>query len=232
MGICEKITLAVAQKALEKIRPKLDTEEYWFEILTPDQYVEAFDIMSNHFVPDEPICHATDVTWDNDFEKMTLDNLKDNVSLAMFSKKTGDMMGLRISGFLRRSDPPEDFSRMESKHVKDLFVFVTHRDKEIDIFNRYGVDEIFHFFCLGVRKEYRHHGLGDHLLTAALEMAKELGFTVVKGEGTGNFSQHIYEKHGFETILNVTYNSYFIDGKPIGEKTGEHKSFKIYGIRL
>ncbi|WAR26775.1 DNAT-like protein [Mya arenaria] len=232
MSICEKITLDVAQKALKKIRPKIDTDEYCFEIITPDQYVEAFDIMSNHFIPDEPICHASNVTWNKDFEKMTIEDLKHNISLTMISRKTGDMVGLGISGFLRRSDTPEDFSWMESKNVKDVFRFIYYPTKEIDIFNRYGVDEIFSLDFLCVRNDYRRHGLAIHIVKAALELAKDLSFTVVKGDCTGNYSQRIFEKHGFETILNIPYNSCVIDGNPIGEKTGAHKSLKIYGIRL
>ena len=230
---CHAFLLCVVSfQTLEKIRPKEDTADFHFEVITPERYDEVYEIMRDHFVPDEPICHGTHTVFDEDFKKLTHDNLKDHISLAMISKENNVMMGFRLSGFWKKTDPPANFDWMKSKHTKDLFEFVTHRDNDFNCFEMYGVEEIFHFYALGVRKEYRHHGLGDRLLSAALDYAKELGFKAVKGEGTGNYSQHIYEKHGFDHILEMPYDSYILNGEPIGTKTGEHRSCKIYGRKL
>ena len=150
----------------------------------------------------------------------------------MISKEITVMMGFCISGVLRKTYPTVNFDWISSIHTKDLFEFITHRANEFNCFEMCGADEIFYIFALGVRKEYRHYGLGDRLLSAALGYAKELGFTAVKVEGTGNYSQHIFERHAFDIILEMPYDSYILNGEPIGAKTGEHRSCKIYGRKL
>ncbi|XP_052782420.1 arylalkylamine N-acetyltransferase 1-like [Mya arenaria] len=227
MGICDKITLEVAQKTLDTIRESLDTKEFRFEIITPEKYEEAYDVMGNNFVPDEPISKSIGVVWDEDFEKLTYMNLIDNISLAAISRETNEMMGVRISGFWRKSDGLTDLSWMkEGGGTKNLFTFITHREAELDFFNRYNVEEAFHFFCLSVRENYRHHHVGEHLLQGATEFAKALGFPAVKGEGP--YSQRIYEHSGFQIAMTLPYDTYFVNGRAIAEGTGDIKMTKVY----
>ena len=53
----------------------------------------------------------------------------------------------------------------------------------------------------------------------------------IKGEGTSNFSKKIYEKCGFETIMDYPFDEYVKDGHVVFDNTGEHKSMRVYGIR-
>ena len=57
----------------------------------------------------------------------------------------------------------------------------------------------------------------------------EMG-NVIRGEGSSNFSQRIYEKLGFETLLEIQYEDYKQDGEFVFKNTGEHKPEKVYGI--
>ena len=75
-------------------------------------------------------------------------------------------------------------------------------------------------------------GLGNRLLAASVGMCQELRFKAIKGEGTSNFSQKVAEKQGFEILATMPYDSYYHNGRPIREGTGEHTMTKIYGMKL
>jgi hypothetical protein len=62
------------------------------------------------------------------------------------------------------------------------------------------------------------------VLSAGLMFCKEIGFDTVciKGEGTSNYSQRIYEKFNFETIHTFKYDEYKINGEVVFKNTGEH----------
>ncbi|XP_045165945.2 uncharacterized protein LOC123529616 [Mercenaria mercenaria] len=232
MGATGGIALDKAMTALRNIQNKFEMENGRLAIITPDRYKETYDIMANDFTPDEPLCRSFGVSWNEDFKQTTYDNLVQNASICMISKDTQEIMGIRIIGIMRKTDPPADFKGLGYEPLRGLFTFLTHKDNEVNFFERYEVDEAIHFFALGVNKKYRRMGLGGRLLAAAVAMSKELEFKAIKGEGTSNFSQRIYEKEKFETLLTLPYDSYIYKGQPIINGTGEHKMTKIYGLKL
>ena len=67
---------------------------------------------------------------------------------------------------------------------------------------------------------------------AAMAFAKALGFKGVTVEGTSNFSQKIFEKLGFETVLWQVYSDYKYKQRYLSERTREHTSMKRYFILL
>jgi len=150
----------------------------------------------------------------------------------MVAKDTGQMMGLRLISFMRRSDPAEDFSDLQYEPLRELFRFLTSKREEVDFFNHYGVDEAFHFYTLGVHKNFRRQGLGSRLLAAAVALGKELGLQGIQGEGTSNFSQRIYEKEKFEILATMPYDQHEYKGRKLIEGTGEHTMTKVYGLKL
>ena len=104
-------------------------------IIIPDCYVDAFEIMANHFTVDEPLSRAFGVTWNKYFEKMVLEKLKNNISIGMVSKDTGEIMGVIVSGVIRKTDPTLKLSDMECERLKSVFTFLTHKDDEVNFLN-------------------------------------------------------------------------------------------------
>ena len=201
-------------------------------IITPDRYYETFEFMANHFTPDDPIDRAFGITWNKDYEKQTLEDLKNNISICVISKDTDEIMGVRITGIMKKADPPQDLSNIENEPYRNMMTFLTHKDKEVNIFERYKVDEVIHFSSLGVNKKYRCKGIGGRLIAVSVAMSRELGFKVIKGECTSNFSQRIYEKQGFDIVLEMPYASYFYNGRPLIERTREHTMTKVYALKF
>ena len=201
-------------------------------VITEERYDATYDIMGYHFTPDEPLSKAFGVTWVKDFEDLVCDVLKQNISICMISKDTDEVMGVRVMSMMNRSDPKFDPSSMHYEQLRDLFVFLHQKDEEVNFLDRYGVDEAVHFNTLGVHKKFRRMGLGGRLIGAAVALSRELGFKAITGEGTSNFSQRIYEKAGFETLVELPYDSYIYKVQPIINATGEHTRTKIYGLKL
>lgn len=197
------------------------------EIIPEERYSEVIDIMANHFVPDEPLSAAFGVVWSPDFEKLVLSDLKKNLSVMAVSDDTNEIMGIRVCGLRTKTDSTS-LDHMEDEPLRSLFTFLAHKDGEIDFFNKFDVSEQFHFLSLAVHAKYRRRGLGSILLGTCVALAKELGFKVIKGEGTSNFSQRIYEKYGFETVCILPYDQYKYKDKFVSEGTGIHTCTKIY----
>ncbi|XP_045165782.2 uncharacterized protein LOC123529497 isoform X2 [Mercenaria mercenaria] len=232
MDISDNLTLEKAIEALEKVKAEFEIDNGRIAIITSDRYAETYDIMGNHFTPDEPLSKAFGVTWNEEFEQSVHKTLVQNVSICMISRDTNEVMGVRVIGLMRKSDPPSDFSSIKYEQLRSLYEFLNHKQYEVNFFERYEVDEAIHFTTLGVHKKFRRMGLGGRLLGAAVAMCRELGFKAIQGEGTSNFSQRIYEKQGFETLITMPYDSYFYKGQPIINATGEHTMTKIYGLKL
>ena len=214
-------------QAFEKVKNLYSVAGGHLEIITEDRYSDVIDIMANYFVPDEPLSVAFDVVWCPDFEKLVLANLKENLSVMAVSDDTNEVMGIRVCGVRKKTDS-DNLAEIENEPLRSLFEFLSHKNEEIDFFNKYGVSEQFHFLSLAVNAKYRRRGLGNILLGTCVALAKELGFKAIKGEGTSNFSQRIYEKQGFETVFVLPYDQYKYKDKYVSEGTGIHTCTKIY----
>ena len=121
---------------------------------------------------------------------------------------------------------------MECERLKSVFTFLTHKNDEVNFFERFKVAEAFSVFTLGVKKPYRRMGFGGKLAAAAVALSRELGFKVMKVETTSKFSQKIFQKEGFEVLLKMPYDSYYYNGRPINESTGEHTMATVYALKI
>jgi len=83
---------------------------------------------------------------------------------------------------------------------------------------------MFHIYFLGIIEKYRSRMISNNLLEKNLNMAIEKGFLVAKVEATGNISQHIFRKYGFEDRCSIDYQTYEYKGRKIFQGIKEHKS--------
>ena len=220
-------------QAIGKIKTKFETEADRLAIITPDRFEEAIGIMRDFFVPDEPLCIAYDVKWSEDYYNMVTDVLKSNMSVCLINKESEEMMGVRLMNVVSKSDKPFDLAGISDVPLRELFSFLIQEANVPDMFERFGSDEAAHFFSLAVHSKYRKLGVGSRLLGGAIAMCRELGAKGIKGEGTSSFSQRIYEKEGFETVLTCPYENYKTpSGQSMRETTGVHSNMKVYLLKL
>ena len=183
------------------------------------------------YVPDEPMGKSLNLEWDEDMESLVLANLKHNISVALVSSDSGDIIAgqvVTIGSKYNRFD--------KSKYHYELGmafdVPTNHFDSIHNIYDHYKVDEIVHLWQLAVKTEYRQKGIGTKVISAVKEFVRHFGIgpVVLRVEGSSNYSQRIFEKLGFSLLAKVFYSEYTEHGKVIFANTGEHQSLKLYGL--
>ena len=155
-----------------------------------------------------------------------------NLSLALVSSSTREIIGLRVIKLGGKEDFSADFKKIKSEGTRKLFEFDTFKDEYFDVLAHYDVQEAFEFYGLAVHKDFRRKGIGLKLMQAALLFisSMDLGSVLVKGDCDSYYSQCIYERLGFECLAEFMFDDYNkVKGDTVIVDTGEHKSFKMYG---
>lgn len=207
-------------------------------LITEEYYEKALKLARDSFTNDEPINKSVGLGWSDDLEALWMSVLKQNISLMLINKENGDVMGFRTFAFESKNDindnDKHDQTEPSDEAFGKVYGFLKHCEMKAHIYDHFGVNEIVHFFAISVDAKYRQNRLGSKLMTLTVDFLKNLGVTplVIKAEGTSMYSQKIFQKLGFETILEIPYCDYVVDGKVILDNTGDHKSAKVFGKRI
>ena len=188
------------------------------------------DFYRDHFCPDETINISLTIPWDTEVEKAYMECLSQNLSLVLVSTRTKTIIGGRIMFVANRSDDTSS-TKYKSEPYRKLVDITNHLGDLCDMFDYYNVEEMVHFFGLGVHKDFRQRGLGTRLMKAALMLIQhfKVGPVLIRGEGSSNNSQRIYEKLGFQCLATINYDEYKVNGEVVIANTGENKTYKMYG---
>ena len=60
----------------------------------------------------------------------------------------------------------------------------------------------------------------------------DLGDIIIKGEGTSNYSQRVFEKVGFEVLSEALYADHDTNGQVIPADLVEHGCARLYGLQI
>ncbi len=136
---------------------------------------------------------------------------------------TSEVVGFIISEHLSNESEAEIHKNILQKFevfsqvLKELH---EHYEMEKKLVN----NKIFHIFLLGAREKYRGRKIGNKLVENNLNMAAQAGFSQAIVEASGNISQHICRKYGFEDRVSLDYQIYEYKGIKIFEGIKEHQS--------
>ena len=207
----------------------LHVDGYHFELIREDRYEDMMNVIRRNFYPDEPMSSSLNVEWSVDVESLVLGNLKQNLSLAMVSSDTGEIVAGQVIKIASKHEP-FDKSKFNGNFVLSYDALTNHFDSILNTYEHYDVDELIWLIEFVVKREERQKGFGTKLIEAVKEFVKQLGIgpVVMRVEGTSNYSQRVFEKLGFSTLATVYYSEYKIDDKIVFVNTGEHKAFKLY----
>lgn len=115
----------------------------------------------------------------------------------------------------------------DARFIK-IFQLLYEENIKLDLFQRYRTAEIFELRILSVDSGYRGQGVAKQLLLHSQKMAADTGYTVLKGEATGLFSQKILLSEQFVPISEAMYSDKFnADGTPMFPVQPPHESLKI-----
>ena len=205
-------------------------EGFRYELILEDRYQDVLDFYRDHFVPDEPVGRCIGLSFVEELETLVASELRHNMSLALVSASSGEIIGVRINSIISKNDL-HDTSQIKSEKMKIIEEFLIYLGDLNNIFDHYGVEDAVHFFGIGIHREYRGNGFGTQLMKAAIALFKnlEIGGIVIKGEGSSNYSKRIYEKFEFDILAEVVYADYKVDGVVVFQNLGEHKYERLYG---
>ena len=155
-----------------------------------------------------------------------------NLSLLLVSDKTGEIIACRGIA-IGKNGKTINMDHVKNEQCLTIMKFLSHKNEEMDVFKRFGVDTAIEMVRLGTCK-YRQRGIASKMMEAALLFCEGLVLSPVclKGECTSVYSQKIYEKLGFETLHTFNYDEYKINDEIVFKNTGIHKCTKIYVKQL
>ena len=82
-------------------------------------------------------------------------------------------------------------------------------------------------FILTTHSVKRNPGLGTEMVNKSLEVLKKKDFSLCVTEATSYYSQKIFNRLGFETLSEVKYNDYEVDGEVVFKQHGPHQAVKL-----
>ena len=186
--------------------------------------------MKTEYAPDEPLSRSLEIVFDEEIEELLRHLLRENLSILLVSNNSDEIIAGRLSTIAKKNEHSDTMKNLKNPKLFTLYTFSTHKDEELNAFDKYEVDKAVNFLILAVDRRYRRKGIATKIMDAAMKFYSEIGMerVVIKGEATSNFSKRIYEKFGFETLHEFHYEDYKVDGEVVFKKTGEHKSSKIF----
>ena len=202
---------------------------YRYTIIQEDLYKKAGDFMAVHLFPDEPLCKGIDLTWNPEIEDIMMSALEQNMSLALISTETDEIVGLRIMQVEEKNQYFET-DALQEESVKLFMNIVGLLENMFDVFEHYEVNEVFDLFGLAVHIDHRRKGLGLKLMQAAIIFIESLnvGPAVVKGFCDSVFSYRIYEKTGYTLLKKVSYEDFMKDNNIFITCSEQHKYITMF----
>ena len=201
-----------------------------YVIVREDLYEESLKHTAEHNFPNEPVCKSLGMTMDKEAEYICTCALQQNMSIALISARTGEIIGQRVIHIGSKHDKI-DMEQYQVQANRKFIKLYEEALKYVDLWKHYDVDEAFEFFGLSVHKEYRRMGIGIKLMQAAILFIKSmnLGLVLAKGLCDSNYSKRIYERLDFDCLGEIKFEDYKVNGEQVVTNIGEHKSLKIYG---
>lgn len=199
------------------------------ELIKETRYEDILNFYRDNYLPHEPIAKSLNLQWDGDIKGMITDILRHNLSLAMVSSETGEILGCQAMAIANRHEKI-DTTQYKSESLRQYVNLTDHFDTLNNVYEHFKVEEIVFFFQLAVLKKQRQKGIGTTLVSAAVAFIEsfDIGPVVLRVEVSSNFSMRIFEKLGFDFFAEIDHDEYKIDGKVLITNTGEHKCERLY----
>ena len=225
------LLLQAIQKVNSNDNLKVDGLQY--VLIREDRYEDVLNLYQDHFFPDEPLAQSIGLLMDDELRGLMRSAIQEHVSIALVSVETGKVVGGRVIKLETRNDT-HDVSALKSDVLRTYVTIISELDRRCNIYNYYNVEDVIHFYGICVHSDYRRRGIGEKLMRAAVCFVShlDLGDVVIKGEGTSVFSRQVFEKIGFETLSEVVFADYTVDGKAVTAGRGEHKLERLYWLRV
>ncbi|XP_065079282.1 uncharacterized protein LOC135702184 [Ochlerotatus camptorhynchus] len=181
--------------------------DYRVQDLPEDRVRDAIEHMKKHFLRDEPMCSSVGLYKDADaleeFDQMWQDIARQRMAIVCFREGSDEIVGLNMLTVAAKADAKQCmFKSTGLQMVYDSYVGLL---KQIDLFEKYGVDEYLSAWGLSVAPKYRGRGIATELLRARIPMCRAMGLRLTVTLFSSPGSQIPAAKVGFYDEIVVTY---------------------------
>uniref|UniRef100_A0A2A4JP93 N-acetyltransferase domain-containing protein n=1 Tax=Heliothis virescens TaxID=7102 RepID=A0A2A4JP93_HELVI len=206
--------------------------------LTVDLHEAAIDLLTKHFMKDEPPCKYIGIqnypSAVKELQNLWRTPLKENLSLVCLEDNDDQpprIVGVNVLTVVCKDDKEEPF-QTDDKIWAQLFGAVDLVSKSVDIFQRYQVNKYLTAYGLVVDPAWRGCGVGKELLLARFPLCKALGIKVTATVFTAGASQAVAKKAGFVDLYEITYEELAKKGFVFPGVEKDTKSSKLMALAI
>ncbi|GAB0097860.1 uncharacterized protein DMENIID0001_135380 [Sergentomyia squamirostris] len=190
-----------------------------------------------------------------EYEQMVFVLLKAGISLVARHRTSNKIIGYCINMIHSRQEPgkPNFYEAFRNKAhfplIRQLLNFRIDKDKQIDLFNMYGIDHYFEMVYTATLPEFRMHKIATDLMVCAIQLAKELAAgkypsiidpsligkrpRIVFGSGSSKYAIKIVDKLGFTPVKIFPLNQLKANGVLVSQKIpSEHTKSTLQVLKL
>ncbi|XP_060595189.1 uncharacterized protein LOC132749460 [Ruditapes philippinarum] len=203
-------------------------------VLITNKYVDtALKFARENFMTREPVSKSIGIKWTAEYEQLWKRSLDLNLSLMFLSEKDEEPIALRTIR-IARYDDTNDSDGIKDQPLKEVVRLLGYCDQKANFFGHFHTLEAFHFLGLAVAPKYQRRGYATKIFNTAVEMIRNFGIdpVYIKVEGSSNFSKKIFEKTGMESLYELFFDDWEVEGRTLIQNTGIHRSVKMYGMKL
>ncbi|KAH8289529.1 hypothetical protein KR054_006918, partial [Drosophila jambulina] len=189
-----------------------------YKLIGPEHHGQVLEHLRGNFFADEPLNKAAGVCQNGsssaELEEHCVEAMQDGMSLmAVESQQLGTykIAGVVLNGIYRAQDTAKALEKLNRSHdpgYRKIFALLHCHNTKNDLFKAYAVESIFDVRILSVDASYRGRGIANELVKQSVALAKRNGFSLLKADATGIFSQKIFRSHGFEVFAEQPYDKY------------------------
>ncbi|XP_065345892.1 arylalkylamine N-acetyltransferase 1-like [Cloeon dipterum] len=164
-------------------------------------------------------------------EAVCLDTLQDGLSIVALSD--GKVVGCALNGSQSRQQLDEAIKQTYAetdKKFRSIFSMLYDNNRDIDLFTKYDVHDIFECRILSVDPDYRGKGIARILLDQSIQEARLRGFKLFKIDATSAISQRICKSRSLTLEHEILYADHLDPdtGKPAFLPPPPHYGLQIY----
>ncbi|CAG4945076.1 unnamed protein product [Parnassius apollo] len=198
-----------------------------FEDLQDKRYEDAVKLIKRHYISEEITFRSVKLAQNQEGTDEYIHNvriwMKDKMSIAAVKEGTDQLVGVLIMRIQEKSAFSRTFSRVKITYnplYTSVVTFYNEIEKPVNIFDELGVRRYLKIYILALKARYRHRGLANEMLKAAIALASSANVPAIAGIFTTSRGQVIAEKLGFVKYNEIYYIRYLIDDKIVFTDTG------------
>jgi len=208
--------------------PKLDrNRNMWltYSIVGPERSDIVNKLLYATYHPDEPITkHLGLYKGPNsipDADRMVQQILPRHLSLFAYDSN-GEVIGVCVNNAYFRSEFVQDLENgleqvVDPSYKPMLAIHHELRMKNMHIYDELKTEKFFSIRMVGVDPRTRGMGVATDLIRRSILLAGCLGFSGIKTEATGRFSQKAFSTIGMLQTNSIKYSDFEFEGKKVFE---------------